>query len=59
VRVCWGLFFFFFFFWGGGFWGAFGGVVFLGLMRGLLLFGCLLGAFTVLGFGVHEGFGCC
>jgi hypothetical protein len=25
----------------------------------LLLFGCLMGAFTVLGFGALEGLGCC
>jgi hypothetical protein len=56
VRVCWGLFFFF---WVGCFSGAFAVVEFLGFIRVLLLFGCLLGAFTVLGFGVHEGFGCC
>jgi hypothetical protein len=61
-RVCEGLlgaFFFFFFFWVGCFSGAFAVVEFLGFIRVLLLFGCLLGAFTVLGFGVHEGFGCC
>jgi hypothetical protein len=30
----------------------------LGFIRVLLLFGCLMGAFTVLGFGALEGFGC-
>jgi hypothetical protein len=29
----------------------------LGFIRVLLLFGCLMGAFTVLGFGALEGFG--
>jgi hypothetical protein len=57
VRVCWGLFFFFFFFFGLGVFR--GGLMLLFFIRVLLLFGCLLGAFTVLGFGVHEGFGCC
>jgi hypothetical protein len=48
-------FFFFFFFCGMGFFGGFFCSWVLGFIRVLLLFGCLMGAFTVLGFGIYEG----
>jgi len=58
-RVCSGLLGAFFVFLGWVFFGDFYYSWVLGFIRVLLLFGCLLGAFTVLGFGVQEGFGCC
>jgi len=47
---------FFFFFSGLGFFGSFFCSCVLGFIRVLLLFGCLMGAFTVLGFGGSRGF---
>jgi hypothetical protein len=45
--------------WVGCFFGGFFCSWVLGFIRVLLLFGCLMGACTVLGFGALEGIGCC